>query len=386
MQSATARRVSAVPQRARALSCELEARIRDGGPISFVEYMEACLYHPEYGYYTRSGGGESRDYYTSGDVHPIFARLLARQIEEMWRFAGRPADFQIVELGAGGGKLALELLNFAGERLPEFYERISYSTVERSTVRRNTQKEILAGHTDRGRVEFSEQIPSQIKTGCVISNEFFDALPAHRVVMERGKLREIFVAWDDGDFREVRREPSSSEIADYFLNRGIELREGQQAEVNLAAPQWIAQIGKKLRNGFVVTIDYGHDARELYNERHMRGTLLAYRQHRASEDYYEAPGEQDLTAHVNFTDLERSGTAVGLHTLGRVSQAQFLLALGRANEFADLYDADSGETDQIRARLKLKTLVHPEGMGETFSVLIQSKGVTSVNLTGLQPF
>ena len=135
----------------------------------------------------------------------------------------------------------------------------------------------------------------------------------------------------------------------------------------------------------MLTIDYGHEARELYNERHVRGTLLAYHAHRTSEDWYARPGEQDLTAHVNFTALDQWGARAGLARTGLVSQTNFLLALGRGNEFADLYDEGMSEADRVRARLGLKSLIHPEGMGETFQVLIQHQGVDAPRLTGLQP-
>jgi SAM-dependent MidA family methyltransferase len=133
----------------------------------------------------------------------------------------------------------------------------------------------------------------------------------------------------------------------------------------------------------VLTVDYGHAAAELYDECHMRGTLLAYHGHRASEDFYASPGEQDLTAHVNFTALESWGKRVGLETTGCASQTAFLLALGQGNEFADLYDEGQTETERMKARLQLKTLVYPEGMGERFQVLVQRKGLAALPLTGL---
>jgi SAM-dependent MidA family methyltransferase len=163
----------------------------------------------------------------------------------------------------------------------------------------------------------------------------------------------------------------------------VRLAPGQQAEAALAACDWIQDAGKRLERGFVLTVDYGHEAPSLYNAQHMRGTLLAYRQHRASEDCYDAPGLQDLTAHVSFTALDVWGRDVGLQRTGLASQTRFLLSLGRANEFADLYDPGMSEADQLRSRLLLKTLIYPEGMGETFQVLIQHQGLSAPRLTGL---
>ncbi len=163
------------------------------------------------------------------------------------------------------------------------------------------------------------------------------------------------------------------------------LQEGQQAEINLEACARIAEIGAKLGRGFVLTIDYGHEAQELYDYRHMRGTLLAFEKHRAGENFFRAPGQQDLTAHVNFTALDRHGKLSGLERTGLTSQSNFLLGLARHGEFADLQSAAMSESQQTRARLLFKTLIYPEGMGETFQVLIQHKGVAAPQLAGLQP-
>jgi len=176
---------------------------------------------------------------------------------------------------------------------------------------------------------------------------------------------------------------STCAITEYFAAQGITLREGQHAEAGLEACDWITEIGRRLERGYVLTIDYGHPAAELFDERHMRGTLLAYQNHRASEDFYASPGEQDLTAHANFTALESWGKRSGLETAGFTSQTAFLLALGQGNEFADLYDEGQSEADRMRARLQLKTLIHPEGMGERFQVLIQRKDDVPGRLTGL---
>jgi SAM-dependent MidA family methyltransferase len=160
------------------------------------------------------------------------------------------------------------------------------------------------------------------------------------------------------------------------------LHEGQHAEAGLEACDWITEIGRRLERGYVLTIDYGHPAADLFDEHHMRGTLLAYREHRVSEDYYASPGEQDLTAHINFTALETWGKRSGVETAGFTSQTAFLMALGQGNEFADLYDDRQSEAERTKARLQLKTLIHPEGMGERFQVLLQQKGAGASPLTG----
>jgi len=384
------------------LAEELAARIRAGGPLTFAEYMAECLYHPEHGYYSRPEAQARRfaDYYTSVDVHPIFGRLLARQLREMWEGLGRPATFLLVEVGAGAGRLAQQILSFAARELPEFYSALHYVAVEHSGARRGALAARLAPQIAAGRASSRTALPEEIPVGCVLSNEFLDALPVHRVVREPESgepsgLSEIYVALQEENFIEQLGPLSTPALRDYFGAQEIELLEGQQAEASLKACAWIEEVGRRLGRGFVLTVDYGHEARELYDERHLRGTLLAYRRNRASEEFFAAPGEQDLTAHVNFTALDLWGRRAGLARAGLVSQTQFLLALGRRNEFADLYEADSGqpeggkpgqgEAERLRARLLLKTLIYPEGMGETFQVFIQQKGADPPRLTGLEP-
>jgi SAM-dependent MidA family methyltransferase len=255
--------------------------------------------------------------------------------------------------------------------------------VERSATRREQSSARAKRHADAGHFDVSIEIPPHIPVGCLFSNELADALPIHRLVMKDGALKEIFVSLNDGRFVDCIDGLSTCAITEYFVVQGITLHEGQQAEAGLEACDWITEVGRRLERGYVLTIDYGHRAAELFDDHHMRGTLLAYRDHRATENYFDSPGEQDLTAHVNFTALETWGKRSGLGTAGLVSQTAFLLALGQGNEFADLYDEGQTEVERARARLQLKTLIYPEGMGERFQVLIQQKETTTPQLTGL---
>jgi SAM-dependent MidA family methyltransferase len=262
---------------------------------------------------------------------------------------------------------------------------VRYVGVERSAVRRITQATLLEKHVASGRFSSSAELPDEIACGCIFSNEMLDAFAVHRVVQEGGELREIYVAHGEGGFYEEIGPPSSSAIGGYFDKQGIALHEGQMAEIGLSVCDWIEGAAKRLSCGFVLTIDYGHEARQLYDVRHMRGTLLAYERHRASDEFYRAPGEQDLTAHVNFTALDVWGSRGGLVRSGFTSQTNFLLALGRLTGFADLHAAGADDHEQTAARLRFKTLIHPEGMGETFRVFAQHKGVDPPGLTGFEP-
>lgn len=367
------------------LAAILFDRIRSHGPISFAEYMDACLYHPEHGYYTKANQDSRRDYFTSGDVRPLFARLLARQFHQMWEHLGRPSPFALVEAGAGTGTLAREVLDFLQDSHPEFYSALHYVAVERSDARRALQAPALTAHFARGKASSSAQMPQEVARGCIFSNELFDAMPVHRVIGPAGHEREIFVDLGANGFCEVIKPLSSPCLAEYLAQQGIALADDQQAEICLEACDWIEGAGRSLNRGFVLTIDYGHAARDLYDHRHMRGTLLAYMRHRAGENYFQSPGQQDLTAHANFTALDLYGRQAGLAHTGFTSQTNFLMALARHGNFADLESDAMNEQQQARARLLFKTLIYPEGMGETFHVLIQHKGVEGPHLAGLEP-
>ena len=270
----------------------LAERIRTSGPISFAEYMRECLYHPEFGYYSKAEARRFADFYTSVDVHPIFGRLLARQLAEMWELLGRPGEFFAVEAGAGVGRLAAQILDFAARELPDFYDALRYVAVEQSAARRERQREALGKHLADGKATPAEELPSDISAGCIFSNELLDAFPVHRVCVERGTLREVYVAFDGQRLIEELGPLTAPEIENYFQEQGITLREGQQAEVSLDACGWIWDAGRRLGRGFVLTVDYGHEAAELYNERHMRGTLLAYSRISATEDFLERRGSR----------------------------------------------------------------------------------------------
>jgi len=367
------------------LALLLAERIHSGGPITFAEYMETGLYHPLHGYYTKVEQHARRDYFTSVDASPLFGRLLARQFHEMWGLLDRPQSFWLIEVGAGTGHLAKQVLDCAASSWPEFHDALRFIAVERSTSRRSLQSKILDTHIQANKFASQEELPDEIACGCIFSNELLDAMPVHRVIREHNDLREMYVGLGKYGLCDEVKSLSSPALSEYFAAQQISLLEEQQAEINLAAWRWIAEAGAKLKRGFVLSIDYGHEARELYDQRHMRGTLLAYERHRATEDFFRAPGEQDLTAHVNFTALEINGRKSGLLRTGFTSQSKFLMALARHGEFADLQSDEMSEMERRQRRLLFKTLINPEGMGETFQVLVQHKGIEPGNLAGLQP-
>ncbi|KAB0671424.1 SAM-dependent methyltransferase [Oryzomonas sagensis] len=363
----------------------LTARIAMAGRITFAAFMEACLYEPGLGYYTSPGRkvGAEGDFYTSISVHAAFGRVIAREVAQMWRCLGSPASFTLVECGAGNGRLACDIMDYLAEREPEMYAGLDLVLVEREPSLQTAQAELLARHRERLR-----WLPPEIFgtdgfsfSGCLYSNELIDALPVHRVVMTPEGLREIYVTLRDGGFAEEMGEPSTPAIAAYLERIKITLLPGQQAEVNLAAPEWLAAAARSLQRGFVLTIDYGYPAEELYAPQRKQGTLLCYYRHQVEDDPYIRLGRQDITAHVDFTSLMRRGEELGLEPVWFGEQCRFLLSAGIVEEIEESERSTASEKEKLKVRLALKKLIMPEGgMGDTFRVLIQARGVESPRL------
>lgn len=322
-------------------------------------------------------------------VHPLFGGMIAKQLVQMANLLGGET-FEVVEMGGGRGLLCEDILNWAKKNEPIFYQRLRYYLLETGPHFIKEQKERLASQEREGKVFWLEpeafgEGEVQIE-GCFLSNELVDAFPVHRVVLDHGGLKEIYVTGQNGRFEEQWGKPSDQGISDYFRSMSISLQEGQKAEVNLAALNWMEKVSQCLKKGFILTIDYGYFAEELYAPDRREGTLLCYHQHRTSENLYERLGEQDMTSHVNFTSLIRKGEEAGLRFTGFVPQYQFLIALGILQE-VESSGREMAELDALKLRLSLKHLIEPEaGMGEVFKVLIQHKGIDKPGLDGLRDF
>ncbi len=361
--------------------------LRRTGPMTFERYMTFCLYHPEFGYYTqgRERSGVAGDYFTSSDLHPVFARLVARQAAEMWDAMGRPQPFTWVEMGAGRGLFAVDFLGWSTDILPEFAAALDYVAIEPGSPQRRRIGARVAEMGMGGKVRLLAHLEELAPvTGCFFSNELVDAFPVSVVTRTGGRLQEIYVVAAAGGLGEKAGPISDPAVAAYVARYAPQLAEGHRVEVNRQAPEWIRAVARKLTRGFVLTIDYGDMAHRLFTPDRPRGTLLAYRGHTATEDFFTAPGETDLTAHVNFSALIDAGKAAGLEFAGFTTQERFLLALGETNHFADVYDPSQTELEMLQARLKLKRLISSEGMGNIFKVLVQQCGVPQTPLTGFK--
>lgn len=362
---------------------KIEQEIQERGPIPFSRYMELCLYDSALGYYSRNAEqfGKAGDFYTSSDVHAVFGRLLARQFDEMWRALGSPAEIRLLELGPGRGLFAQDVLDWSQKKFPEFFRALRYELWEESPALRERLQKTLAGHLATGRAVLANAEhdlgAAAAKAQIIFGNEFFDALPVE-VLSTRGALR---IDTEGGRFREIWGAARPEELE--FLDRySVHPEEGERVEVSLASQQVMEKLAEDMQRGFLVFIDYGFTREEQLAGRH-RGTVMAYRQHSASVNPYEAPGEQDITAHVNFTALAAAAEKHGVRTEKLRTQSQFLLGIGEANQFADAFEDCRLPQERAKVALQLKHLVTPLGMGETFHVLVGSKGVEPVGLSGL---
>ena len=354
-------------------------KIKNEGPISFQQFMEMCLYYPDLGYYTSNQNriGKEGDFYTSACLSPVFGALIGRQLEEMWHMLDEDAPFTIVEYGAGTGILCQDILT-ALQNNKEMYDQIRYCIIEKSPAMQAVEKNRL-----QQKVSWYNSINELSGfNGCVLSNELVDNFSVHQVLMQK-ELMEVFVDYQNG-FIEILK-PAKQELKDYVSELGIELPAGFRTEINLQAINWIQEAARALNRGYVITIDYGYPASELYKESRKEGTLMCYHKHKVNSFVYENVGRQDITSHVNFSALSHWGSKSGLSDCGFTDQCHFLLSLG-FNEY--LNQAMSSEKDIVTAAKRASIISHTllMDMGRKFKVLIQEKGVCQKKLAGLSSY
>lgn len=355
-------------------------KIQQDGPIPFAEYMRMALYEPGYGYYVTGAAkmGWDGDYYTSTDVAKFFAHCMGRQLQQMWEQLGQPARFAVLEQGAGRGDLAYEVLQWSEREAPAFYATLDY----RSADIKKGQDALL-----------SEEL-ADFEPAVILSNELVDAFPVHVVEKREDKLYELYVTVQQGRLVEGLGEPSSTELVDYLDSFKLPWRtfsDGWRAEINLDALTWVKRtsqlllgtVSKRKRHGFILAIDYGDTAKELYIPDRHHGTLSCYYRHQLTDQPLLRPGQQDITAHVNFTALINAGRQQGLQLHSLTTQQQWLADMGIHEELERIRKEKFGIIDVDRAsdqgqiallqwynlRQRVTTLTDPMGMGN-FKVLI----------------
>lgn len=358
------------------LSELIKEHIRINGPLSFKDFMDQALYNPDHGYYSsgRAEIGRDGDFYTSPSVHPVFGKVISNLAVKAFDTLGTE-DFSIVELGAGKGYLALDILDSLKSQSPTIYNNLKYKIIEISEESTESEKILLQKHSDK--IEWFRGISDlsgSSLNGMVISNEFFDALPFYRLKQVNGKLREIFVSLEKDELVEIYKKPGE-QFKEYLNRNCINLVDDQEIEVCLAAGDIFNEITALLSSGFILTIDYGYLADELYSEKRMKGTFRCFYRHSLNSDPYINIGSQDITADINFSDLIYQGVKKGLHKIKYINQGQFLVDWGIL-AILEQYSDKEHQGD----RMAIKNLMMPELMGSRFKVLIQSKNIGSEDL------
>src|ERR1051326_5567311 len=364
---------------------EVEQRIRERiqreGPLSFADYMQMALYEPGCGYYvsgTQKMGWDGKDYFTSSDLSALFAACMGHQLQHMWEQLKRPAPFIVLEQGAGRGNLGQAIGVWTAKEAPDLCAALDYRL-----------EDIRAGQdardTPAGNTSQDKMTPSVI-----LSNELVDAFPVHVVEKHGDRLYEIFVAIREERLVETLNEPTNTALEEYLDHYGVpwhSYSDGWRAEINLDALRWMERAASLLKRGFLLTIDYGEKAKALYTTDRREGTLLCYYQHSVNDRPLARPGQQDITAHVNFSALIEEGRRHGLRLKALMTQRAWLQEMDIAGELEGLRLRDYGASVTQRAsdegqvallrwyslRQSAATLMDARGMGN-FKVLVMMKG------------
>jgi SAM-dependent MidA family methyltransferase len=347
----------------------LVSRIEASGPITFAEFYELAMYHPQHGYYFTHD--PTLDFQSSPNVHPVFGACIARQLAGFWRAMGCPQRFDVFEAGASSGRLAADVLRYAASAEPDLYACLRYVMQDVTLGGSQAGQRLEAAGVPKEKIEVAAALPeSPVIEGCILSNELLDALPFHRLRNRDGHLYELRVGLRDSRLVDVEAEPRP-EVTRHFETLAISPGAGCEAEACLVAPAWMRRAARALRRGYVLTLDYGYEAPELYAAWRKRGTLLTFYRHTSGDDPYARIGNQDITASVDFTSVRRAGESAGLTTLGSSSQSEYLAALGIGEALAAPPDADRVEA-YLALRRAVMTLTDPTGLGRV-TVFVMGK-------------
>ncbi len=368
---------------ANSLANQLRARIQRDGPIAFRDWMEAALYDDCEGYYSRGDRtrwGRVGDYRTSPERSPLFGATFARYFVKLYEEMGAPSELKIIEVGAGGGHFAKAVLKTLARQFPKLFEITKYLIDERSPLLRNHLRETLKDLKDRVDFMSLNNVNEPMASAIICSNELIDAMPVHRVITRQGKLLEFYVALNGShEFVWLEAEPSSQRLSIYFEDLNVPLLDGQIAEVNLAADDWLCSAASKLSSGYIVTIDYGAEANELYDfEQRPNGTLRTFSRHRVGSDALSNPGTQDITTTVNWTQLKSVGAGCGLENVRFERQDRFLIAEGLLDQLTMMTEGPNRNAIAAELRIEARDLVLPTGMSAHFNVLVQRRRTLNI--------
>ena len=371
-----------------AVDQEIRDLIHKHGRMTFAQFMQTCLYSPRGGFYSARSDRISTHFGTSPTSHPVFGALIARQLAQMWHLLGDPPVFHVLEVGSGDGALAQAIVHACSRMAPQLAQVLSYVAADYAPRWLQAPDHTFAWGNGTGdemspsrgdalvgvqRVQTAGLRAFRNVVGCILCNELIDNFPVHRFAIQGGSVKEVFVTSAGGKLTEVLDEPSSPRIAERLTSLGVSLPEGFRGEVNLAMEDWTGQLANALDRGFILTIDYGQLAHDLYSPQHNQGTLVCYHRHVVSSDPYQHIGHQDITCQVDFTSLMRLGDRHGLATVGYTLQRQFLTNLGFSSFLDGLQTQGLSAARTALSRMAMMTLVDPDEYGD-FKVLAQAKG------------
>ena len=341
--------------------------------------MEAALYHPTEGYYCKPGRkrwGREGDYRTSPERSELFAATFARYFARLYDELKRPAEWTIVEMGGGDGRFARGLLQSLQDHYPHAFCACRYVVDEASVNSREQAEKRIAHFSDR--VQFGTlQNLNRINAGIIFSNELLDAFPVHRLTKKDGKVFELYVTTVAEGFAWSLGPLSTPRLLEYCREYGSEPAEDQIVEVNLGIETWLANVAEKLAAGYLITVDFGAETRELHTDpARYRGTLRAYYQHQFIDDVLTRPGELDLTTTIDWTLVKRAGERLGFEVAEFSRQDKFLLQAGLLEELERQTDKAESEAEKLHFRTNAREMIVPDAMGSSFQVLVMKRLTT----------
>lgn len=357
------------------LAARLLSRIEREGPIRFRDWMQAALYDERGGYYCRPDlirQGREGDYRTAPETSPLFAATFAKLFAELFLELGSPAAWTIFETGAAGGEFAYGILSTLRAKYTDVFQATSYVIDEVSPATRRRAAERLSEFADRLGFQRLAEIDTPVIGGVCFSNELIDAFPVDRVIMRNGRLSELYVGFQQDEFIWVEREPAPA-VAEYCRRAELRLAEGQVAEINLAADEYISRAAGLFEHGFLVTVDYGAERDELLNSPdRFAGTLRAFRRHQLIDNVLARPGEQDLTTTVDWTQIKEAGGRAGLRTV-RFEQLDRFLLLEGLGLLSEMIAHTQDPVEATRLTTSAREMIMPTGMAAAFQILVQEK-------------
>lgn len=361
------------------LTGRLRERIRREGPMTFYDWMKLALYDVKEGYYCRNDRqrwGREGDYRTSPERSPLFAATFARHFAKLYDELEKPSCCTIVEVGGSDGHFAGGVLQSLQDFFPHVFSAINYVLDEVSPHSRSLAQGRLLPFTDR--VEFRKLDEMDVETGVVFSNELLDSFPVHRVKMVKGRLREFYVGITaKGQFDWRLGSLSTTRLEDYFPESAIQLGEGQVAEVNLEIEGWLKKVAAMLGTGYVVTVDYGASAQELYSSPTRNagylGTLRGFHRHQFVDDVLAHPGDRDLTTTVDWSFVKSVGTTLGFEVVEFGRLDKFLVKTGLLEQLEFASQLCESEAEKLRLTTAAREMIFPDGMAASFQVLVQRK-------------